>query len=232
MSESRTSKPHKPTTPSRQAPDWEALRNMHKMCLDALRHREQEIVRFLVILGPALGGFIWLAIKRNEDSLVFLIGTYGILFILFVGALYALALGYNYRYLTLQLAKFESPANLKLKKVVLSYWPRQPKDFIAASRIGVIPWCTPPGIIKVFWLAFLVSIAGIAVSGWRLHNGGGDGLLWTGGIAVAIALFWPIQIGRKMLKAARKEDPKDWGQDEDDEQSSTKGENDGGNDGE
>jgi hypothetical protein len=37
-----------------------ALESMHKLLLEALRHREQEIVRYLAILGPALGGFVWL----------------------------------------------------------------------------------------------------------------------------------------------------------------------------
>lgn len=35
-----------------------AVENMHKTFLEALRHREQEILRFIVILAPALGGSI------------------------------------------------------------------------------------------------------------------------------------------------------------------------------
>ena len=150
---------------------------------------------------------------------VFLIGIYGILFILFAGAHYALALGYNYRYLTLQLAKLEAPKYLKLYKVMLHYWPREPKAFIKANRIGVIPWCTPPGIIKIFWIAFLASIAGITVSAWILQEAdpvSKSYLLWTGGLTFAIAFLWPIQIGRKMLKAARAENPVDWGLGRDD----------------
>ncbi len=38
----------------------QAVQNMHQAFLEALRHREQEILRYLAILGPALGGFIWL----------------------------------------------------------------------------------------------------------------------------------------------------------------------------
>ena len=56
-----------------------ALLNMHKMFLEALRHREQEIVRFLAILGPALGGFIWLIGKRQLNPDMFVTGTYGVL---------------------------------------------------------------------------------------------------------------------------------------------------------
>lgn len=33
---------------------------IHKLLLEALRYREQEIFRYLAIPGPALGGFVWL----------------------------------------------------------------------------------------------------------------------------------------------------------------------------
>ncbi len=145
-----------------------ALLNMHKMFLEAMRHREQEIVRFLAILGPALGGFAWLATKREEHPDVFLLGTLGVLFVLVIGALYALALGYNYRYLTLQLAKIEAEKQLDLKEVTLQYWPKDPKGFIKGNRIGVIPWSTPPGIIHVFWLTFVLAIAGVTAFAYVL----------------------------------------------------------------
>ncbi len=138
----------------------DAKLNMHKMFLEALRHREQDIVRFLVILGPALGGFIWL-LGADMQPAQFIGGTYGVLLTLVLGAFYALALGYNYRYLTLQLAKLESAGHIDLKGTVLTSWPRMPEEFIQRNRWGVIPWCTPPGIIKVFWVAFLVGILGV-----------------------------------------------------------------------
>ena len=146
-------------------PRDEALVNMHKAFLDALRHREQEILRFVAILGTALGGFVWILGEEGmKEPARFVVGTYGVLLVLVVGASYALALGYNYRYLTLQLAKLEAVANLRLKKSVLRHWPREPEEFEAKCRWGVIPWCTPPGIIKVFWVAFLVSILWVSVA--------------------------------------------------------------------
>lgn len=148
-----------------------ALPNMHKMFLEALRHREQDIVRFLAILGPSLGGFVWLHGDLADNPARFVAGTYGVLLVLVLGAFYSLALGYNYRYLTLQLAKLESRANLKLEGVVLGSWPRMPSDFKRRNRWGVIPWSTPPGIIKVFWIAFLACIVGVTIAGSSVKLG-------------------------------------------------------------
>ena len=225
----------------------QAKLNMHKMFLEALRHREQDIVRFLAILGPALGGFIWLL---REDAWMhpaeFVSGTYGVLFVLVMGAFYALALGYNYRYLTLHLAKLESEAHLGLKGVVLTSWPHWPKKFENRNRLGVIPWCTPPGIIKVFWVAFLAGILGVTIMASHVSidpppdaenlvttrptehmrderaahqqttpmKPFKEAIPWAGGICFLLALLWPVSVGRKMLKACRKENPNEWGNSE------------------
>jgi len=138
--------------------------NMHQMFLEALRHREQDIIRFLAILGPSLGGFIWLLGDVTHNPARFVAGTYGVLLVLVLGAFYSLALGYNYRYLTLQLAKLESKDHINLEDTVLAYWPRQLAHFRERSRWGIIPWCTPPGIIKVFWIAFLACILGVTIT--------------------------------------------------------------------
>ncbi len=47
-----------------------ALGNMHQLFLEALRHREQEIFRYLAILGPALGGFMWLIQSEASNGVV------------------------------------------------------------------------------------------------------------------------------------------------------------------
>ena len=213
---------------SGETPDGESLRNVHKMFLEALRHREQEIIRFLAILGPALGGFVWLLGDIKEHPERFVGGTYGVLAVLLMGGLYALALGYNYRYLTLQLAKIEANKKIDLSGVMLKKWPRKPEDFVRGSRIGVIPWCTPPGIIKVFWLAFVACILGVTlvasmidVSGTMSDKGANnflrvrfhdlhDAIVYAGGATFALALLWPVQVGMKLLKAARQEDHDEW----------------------
>jgi len=153
-------------------PDWEAVRNFHKAILDALRHREQDIVRFVVILVSALGGFVWLIQQQSPYRLqAVVVGSYGVLLALTVGALYALSLGYNYRSLTFQIARLEE--KLRLQKLVLAAWPggaTSAEETIASierrCRWGVIPWCTPPEIIKWFWFAFLASILLVTVMGY------------------------------------------------------------------
>jgi len=154
------------------------LTNTHQLLLDALRHREQEIFRYLAILGPAVGGFVWLlhagsAVELTTDATgesvtthvldtgVFVVGTVSVLLLLLLGAVYSLALGYNYRYVTLQLAKLE--AKFGIQEYMLKGWPRCRQDFLDRYKILCSkPWCTPPEIIKVFWWAFLGGIVGVA----------------------------------------------------------------------
>src|SRR5260370_38671296 len=141
---------------------------MHGLLLEALRHREQELFSYLAILGPALGGFVWLLLKyRGATSAgIFVVGAIGVQLLLLLGALYALTLGYNYRYITLELAKIEH--ELGIARSMLSGWPRSPEEFerryrlrfFSQPRSGGIPWCTPPEVIKIFWQAFLVAIVG------------------------------------------------------------------------
>lgn len=142
-------------------PDGVAAQNMHKTFLEALRHREQEILRFIAILAPALGGFVWLLFKLDlnltRDVFTFAAGTVGVLILLLIGAVYSLALGYNYRTITFQLAKLEAKA-LKIHEFVLKSWPRTLEEFEKYKR------CYPPEIIKVFWLAFPVCIVGVMLT--------------------------------------------------------------------
>jgi len=147
------------TLPSSSAPALEAV---HKLLLEALRHREQEIIRYLAILGPALGGFMWLLLSDKGDVGVFTVGTIAVLLLLLLGAIYSLALGYNYRYILLQLAKLETA--LQITDAMLEGWPRSPEDFLRRYKLWGKPWCTPPEVIKVFWVAFLVGILGVMVA--------------------------------------------------------------------
>ena len=44
-------------------------------------------------------------------------------------------------------------------------------DFRERYRWRTIPWCTPPDMIKVFWLAFLVGILGVTmVASYALNS--------------------------------------------------------------
>ena len=118
-------------------PAISVLENTHKLLLEALRHREQEIFSYLAIIGPAIGGFFWLLQHRNSDPGLFTLGTMGVLLLLFFGAVYTLALGYNYRYITFQLAKLE--VRLGIKGFMLKGWPRSKQEWRPQRESRPVP---------------------------------------------------------------------------------------------
>ncbi len=194
-----------------------ALENMHKTFLEALRHREQEILRYIAILAPAVGGFIWLLkeLGNGGEPFVFTTGTLGVLFLLLVGAVYSLALGYNYRCIQLQLIKLESNSPLDIGKYILKSWQQACKDFYKRYRIlWIVPYCLPPEIIKVFWLAFITGIAGVTLAVKFLvlpvKSLGpiGNTVVLVGWICFFIGLVVPIWYGYKLRKACKKEPDK------------------------
>jgi hypothetical protein len=143
----------------------EMLHNMQKLFLEALRHREQDIIRFLAILGPALAGYVWLLKEYYNEQIglqTLIIGKIGIILILLCGAWYAITLGYNFRSILMQIAKIESA--LGITQFTLKKWPRKPKDFYDEP-------CYPPEIIKVFWFAFLIGIGVVGIDlDWFYKN--------------------------------------------------------------
>ena len=197
----------------------QAVQNMHQHFLEALRHREQEILRYLAILGPALGGFIWLLmLDRSNDHMltVFAAGSLGVILLLLLGAVYSLSLGFNYRYITLQLAKLESDKVLGVRGAMLKQWPRTAAEFLQRYRIlWFVPWCSPPEIIKVFWLAFIGGIAFVmlvirygALPGLRGLNQDPIGavVLPAGWACLALGLVvFPVWFGWKIRNACKSE---------------------------
>ena len=145
--------------------------NMHQSLLNALRQREADIIKFLAILGPALAGFVWLLIKTKPADYAFVAGTIGVQAILAVGAIYAVALGYNFRSILFQMKRIEYSTGLS--KYIINDWNTyytNQKDtrFVKQKVTGC-----PPEIIKVFWLAFLVIlivITGLACWHLRCHT--------------------------------------------------------------
>jgi hypothetical protein len=191
----------------------EPLEKMHGMLLEALRHREQEIFNYLAILGPALAGFAGILYKdqtRGVTTGLFLFGTASVLSLLFFGAVYSLMLGYNYRYITLQLAKIEYI--LSMTDAMLKKWPKLPEDFDRYKCFSI--WvCTPPEIVKVFWEAFLAGIVGVVVTAclWRREclvyafaSSLGAVFLIPGGILL------PIWLGCKLHALRDQETKEDW----------------------
>ncbi len=181
------------------------LKNFHQLMIVALRQREGDIIQFVAILAAALAGFGWLAKASsagadsvNLSSGVFVIGTVGVLLLLTVGTVYALALGYNYRYIILQLAKIE--AKWCVCKSMLVNWPRCPDDFI--KKYGC--YCKPPEIIQVFWIAFLVAIAGVTLSAAFLKPVALvlGVIIPAGCVGLLLGLLLPCRYGRKIRKLA------------------------------
>jgi hypothetical protein len=186
------------------------LGGMQKLLLEALRHREQEIFRYLVILGPALGGFVWLLHSAPQETLLLTAGTMGVQLLLLLGTIYSLALGYNYRYIVLQLAKLEF--FLEVTEVMLAGWPRSRKNFLDRYKLlSKIPWCTPPEIIKLFWWAFLVGIAFVTVTACMAQDR--PFKLWfvlpTGMVCLLTGFTLPIWFGFKLRMLCNKE-PESW----------------------
>lgn len=187
-----------------------SLASVHKLLLEALRHREQEILRYLAILGPAIGGFVWLISLESIRTSVFTVGTVGVLLSLLLGAIYSLALGYNYRYITLMLAKLETL--LHIKDAMLKGWPRSRAEFLDRyKRLCSIPWCTPPEVIKVFWWAFLVGIIGVtlAASVCKPEVQVVAVVIPVGAICWLVGFLSPIYFGRKLRRQCEQE-PEKW----------------------
>jgi len=179
------------------------LENMHGLFLEALRHREQEIFHYLAILGPALGGFGWLLYYRSGHEAEFALGTIVVISLLLLGAVYSLALGYNYRYIVLELAKLETV--LKIRNVMLAGWPRSRQDFLSRYRR-----CTPPEIIKVFWWAFLGMIVLVTGIACYFSDKFPVLILLCGLVCFGVGLRWfPIHYGSKLRKLLEQE-PETW----------------------
>ena len=194
-----------------------SLVDMHNLLLEALRHREQEIFRYLAILVPALGAFVWLSLESTKTMsvsasmpTVFIVGTVGVLLLLLLGAVYSLALGYNYRCIVLELAKIESALNIKDNMLV--GWPKSRQDFLDRYKLFCsIPWCTPPEMIKIFWWAFLLGIVWVTVAAclFKSEHSFRVLLIHFGTICFIIGLLSPIYFGCKLRKLCAKE-PREW----------------------
>ncbi len=168
------------------------LEDFHALMLEALRHREQDVIRYIAILAPALGGYIWLLINHGPNSKIFATGTLGVIFLLLTGATYACALGYNYRYITLQLAKLETL--IDIRDFILAAWPGDAKVF--AKKYG--RYCVPPEVIKIFWLVFIFAIAGVSISAATQDKSHCCIIVISGLLAISTALILPLYYGDKL----------------------------------
>jgi hypothetical protein len=110
---------------------------------------------------------------------------------------YALSLGYNYRYIVFQLAKIESV--LKIKDAMLDGWPRSVDEFKKYSS-----WCEPPEIIKVFWIGFTVAI--LFVSWFAAKESLMPKRIWlVGGILFLVSALGPLYFARRFRRLLKNE---------------------------
>lgn len=178
------------------------LGDMHRLLLETLRQREQQIIQYLAILVPAFTGFGWLLWNKDTSHQdVFIYGTLAVLGLLLLGAFYSINLGYNYRYIILQLTKLE--IILEVDKAMLAAWPRTRKGFSRYKLCGIIPNCFPPGIIKIFWYAFIFGIFGVSSVSYYITNQ--KILLIVGSISSVISLSLPFYYGQKFQALLDKE---------------------------
>ena len=191
-----------------------ALLQTHQLLLEALRHREQDILRFLAILGPATAALVFLQLPDyRNDALVYILGMYAVLVALLISSMYSAALGYNFRCLTFQLAKFESSQCLGIEKLMLKRWPRKPIDF--KKRYSTC--CLPPENIKIFYIASTVTILALScVRAFHLPVMPSKYLLWAWNAypvfcfaGFLVALKEPFRFGRKICNAVQQEG--EWG---------------------
>lgn len=180
----------------------EILANYHKLLLEALRDREQEIFLYLAIMGPALGGFIWLLYEvENTKPQIVLTATIGIWLLFLLGALYSVALGYNYRYITLQLRKLEE--ELGIQDEILASWGKSFEESLNDYRIFCgIPWCGLPEVIKWYWFAFPTLILFTTSAAFYYTH---RYILILGIVPFILSLMSPICYGCKLHSICKEE---------------------------
>jgi len=192
----------------------------HRLFLEAPRHREQEVLRYLAILGPALGGFLWLAMKYPKDvtAVTFHVAAIALQGLMLLGAWYGAALGYNYRCITMLLSKEEKSPDLA--DAALEAWADAPGGSGDRTTLGHYfrwarrwpwlsnrPWCFPPELVAVFWWAFLIctaflTLATVAICDW----GWPVGLtVICGAGAFVLSLVAPWHFGKKLRSVREKE---------------------------
>jgi len=91
-----------------------------------------------------------------------------------------------------------------LSRVILEGWPQSRKYFLKR-------YCTPPEIIKLFWLAFLIGILFVTIT--ASIETAGEITSWLvnliGYSSILAGLMLPIIFGCKLRKLAE-EEPESW----------------------
>ena len=186
----------------------QVIAESHRLMLEALRQREQEIIRFLVVLGPALAGIIWLLNSYTTSKIyevTFTVGIVGVNSALLIGGAYCIALGYNYRYVLYVKTLLEKEANID--NIMPKAWPKSKEQLIGKLYKRICkkhwgPFCYPPEIIKIFWIAFLFVIIGIMPITLIINQSGFSRLLELASGVMAVIMggcLIPKYYGKKLL---------------------------------
>ncbi len=168
---------------------------------------------------------MYIVVNERLDEMLFCVASVALSLLLFLGSLYTLALGYNYRYLTLLVAKIE--CLIGVEPYVLRCWPRHPRKFIENCRVACkdgrlrkIPlvrkhlplgYLLPPEIIKCYFFGCTGGIAFFAIVTCLLTESSCPSrtalaIEWT---AFGFALLAPFHYGAKFIHMCEGEE-KDW----------------------
>lgn len=173
----------------------ESLNILYDKLLEALRHREQEIFRYIALVVPSVVGLVGLSVFGSTLPMVRLIAiSVGLQLLAGLGAWYSLALGYNYRYVLAGIRSLEEA--LEIVQFMVRPWTRS----CSQSR-----WCWPPEVIKVFWVSFVLLIVFTAVTSCFINSSVGVIVAVSISSALFLAivvLFLPWHYGRKLLRYA------------------------------
>jgi hypothetical protein len=207
----------------------EIVEMRYRLLLEALRRREEEVLRYLAILGPAFGGLFYLVTMsgrcpKDDNIWTFCVAIAGLEALLLLGAWYCSALGYNYRSIIIQVVKLEE--TLKVQDSVLNAWPKTIGKCAKRSQLGhyfqwlseerhpkiyKLPWCFPPAIINVFLWAFCLSIvyftlSTIIICGWYWQV---EVATVFGVMFLFFSLYAPYYFGKKLKRVCDMEKQED-----------------------
>ena len=155
----------------------QAALDLHKIMLEAMRSREREILHFIGFFLPAIVGFFAIGWLKGGESAVpaeILLPAVSVVTILILsfGALYALALSYNYRYI--QLVTWSLQEHLGLAQFEPDWKPK----LFQCGNLGIFNFA--PEIIRAQLLLFLALIIAAAV----LFS------LWSSCVWLSYVLVW------------------------------------------
>jgi hypothetical protein len=193
----------------------ELLINMHSLMMEALRHREQDIIRYLAILIPAFGGFLWILKDINEKYMdsIYIVAVIVVVVLLTMGGIYSLSISYNYRSVLFQKAKLEKM--LGMKSFILCNWSRDPKDFKAKLPhllFECLPYLPVPEIIRGPWQAFRIGIIVVVTAACFAR----PLLMPTNAVLIILLLsfsslvWYQCKFGKKLLDLYNKENVDEW----------------------